>query len=414
LQAAGHEVSVVERETAAGGRMRSEAHGKFVIDRGAQFIASGYRTIHALAAEVGIADRIHSLARASNAILRDGELHPGDYDNLMAFARSRLVSWRTKLRLPRLLLEVWRHRRLLDAMDPSRSAALDGEPMPHYLRRVVGDEAFEYLLAPALSSTFDSDPEDLSGLFVQLTLSFVLRGFRLQSFAGGTGTLTHSLAQRLAVRSGWQVSSVEPSQNRITVTCRTASGEQGIEAERVVMAVPGSLVGGLCPSLGAEEVEFFSEVRYVRGIIVFLMTERAPNTLPYYGVAFPRREGLDLYGLAVDHHKAGVAPPGAGLLNTALTAGAARRVWDWSEQRIVDLVLDQLARTPIGRLMPSAAVVHRWDPMLPQFYPGYVRQLAAFQSRARRTANIEFAGDYLVGPYTEAAATSGVRAAAAL
>ena len=33
------------------------------------------------------------------------------------------------------------------------------------------------------------------------------------------------------------------------------------------------------------------------------MLERAPATLPWYGVAFPRREGVGLYGLAVDHHK---------------------------------------------------------------------------------------------------------------
>ena len=55
--------------------------------------------------------------------------------------------------------------------------------------------------------------------------------------------------------------------------------------------------------------------------------------------------------------------------------------------------------------------MHRWDPMLPQFRAGYTRPLAAFLDRTDRSPRISFAGDYLVGPYTEGACTSGLRAA---
>ena len=54
--------------------------------------------------------------------------------------------------------------------------------------------------------------------------------------------------------------------------------------------------------------------------------------------------------------------------------------------------------------------VHRWPELVPQFYPGYIRSLAAFQARGERSDRLFFAGDYLVGPYTEAALTSGLRA----
>jgi oxygen-dependent protoporphyrinogen oxidase len=411
LQQAGHQVQVLERAAVPGGRMRSERHGEFVIDRGAQFIASGYRNLHTVAAELGIADRVRPLARASNAILRDGRLEPGDYDTPLRFLRSHLLSWGAKLRLPCLLLEVRRHRRLLDPHHPERAAAIDVEDMPTYLRRVVGEEAFEYVLAPAFSSTFDSDPEDLSGAFALLTLRFLQSGFRLQSFAGGTGLLTQALAQRVPVQTGCEVIAIENALGGVTVCYRRNGDEQRAEADAAVVAVPGSLVSGISPHLTPSERDFFGGVRYVRGMIVFLMMDRAPATLPYYGVAFPRREGLDLYGLAVDHHKAGVAPAGSGLLNAALTATAAARMWSRPDGDIVDLVLDNLARTPIGRLVPSDAVVHRWDPMLPQFRVGYLRTLAAFLGRRDRSPRLAFAGDYLVGPYTEAAVTSGLRAA---
>jgi protoporphyrinogen oxidase len=196
------------------------------------------------------------------------------------------------------------------------------------------------------------------------------------------------------------------------VRYRLADGTlHSVVADAAVVAVPGSRVAALCTSLTSPERAFFERVRYVRGIIVFLLLDRAPTTLPYYGVAFPRSEGIGLYGLAVDHHKAGVAPPGAGLLNAALRAADAERLWHASDEEIGRFVLDELARTPVGRLVAHTVLVHRWDPMLPLFETGHVRRLAAFHARSERSPRLAFAGDALVGPYTEMAVTSGVRAA---
>jgi predicted NAD/FAD-dependent oxidoreductase len=52
--------------------------------------------------------------------------------------------------------------------------------------------------------------------------------------------------------------------------------------------------------------------------------------------------------------------------------------------------------------------------MLPQFRAGYLPRLRAFLARHDRSPRLAFAGDYLVGPYTEAALTSGLRAATTL
>lgn len=413
LAAAGWDVRVLEAEPVPGGRMRSErlraeGTGEFAVDRGAQFIASGYRNLHALAAEVGLADAVRPLAQTRNAMLRAGVLHPGDYDSPAAFLGSGLLSWRAKARLPALLLDVWRHRRILEPLRPERAAPLDEEDLRTYLERRIGTEAATWLVAPALSATFDSDPEHLSGAFGLLALRFVLGGFRLQALEGGLGRLPAALAERLDVRCGCAAERVETDAGGARV--RLASGEV-MRADAAVVAVPGSRVAELCPALEPAERAFFGSVRYVRGTIVHLALPRPPEALSCYGVAFPRPEGVGLYGLAVDHHKPGAAPPGAGLLNAALTADAAARLWHAPDARVVAFVLDELARTPVGPLQPVAWAVHRWDPMLPQFRAGYTRHLAAFLGRAARTPRLAFAGDYLVGPYTEAALTSGLRAA---
>lgn len=416
LRRAGHDVEVLERESEPGGRMRSERvrtpRGEFVIDRGAQFVASGYRNMRLVEAALGLAARRHPIEPATNAILRGGRLHAGDYDSLGALLRSGLLSWGAKLRLPRVLLELARHARRLDPYHPEHAAALDREDLAAWLRRVVGDEAAEYLFTPAFSSTFDSDPENLSGAFALLTMRFVLGGFRVEAFEGGTGALTRALADQVPVRTGCQVTAVETTDEGARITYRTRDGrEQRVLADAAVVALPGTLVSGVCHTLTPAEKSFFAQVRYVRGIVCYLMTDRAPATIPGYGVAFPRREGVGLYGLAVDHHKRGVAPAGAGLLNAALTAEAAARLWDAPDDAVVDHVLAALARTPIGRIDPIATAVHRWDPMLPQFHAGYLRHLAAFHARQERSPRLAFAGDYLLGPYTEMALTSGMRAA---
>jgi oxygen-dependent protoporphyrinogen oxidase len=411
LEQAGHDVELLEREAEPGGRMRSERRGDFVLDRGAQFIASGYRNLHALAAELGIADRIRELPVATNAILRQGRLHASDYDSPLAFLRSDLLSWRAKLGLGRVLLDLFRQRRRLDPLHPERAFAIDAEDLASWGRRRAGREALEYVLAPAFSATFDSDPEDLSGAFALLALRFVFGGFRLQAFEGGNGLLTRSLGERLRVRTGWEALAIETAPDGARVRYREGGHEGAVLADAAVLAVPGSLVPGLVPRLTPAERAFFERVRYVRGAIVHLLLEQPPRTLTHYGVAFPRLEGLELYGLAVDHHKPGAAPPGAGLLNAALTAEAAARTWDAPDAEVVELVLANLERTPIGRLAPADAVVHRWSPMLPQFGAGYTRALAAFLARSERSPRLVFAGDYLVGPYTEAACASGLRAA---
>lgn len=418
LARAGHDVTVYERESTPGGRMRSERvetpRGTFVVDRGAQFVASGYRNLHAVAETLDLGSRLQAVPRTRNAILRDGRLQPCDYGSLAAVARSRLLSTGAKLRLPRLLFEVARHRRRLDPYRPERAAALDREDLARGLTRLVGEEAAEYLLVPAFSSTFDADPEDHSLAFALLVTRFVLDGFRLQAFEGGIGLLTATLAARVPVRTDCEVTSVETSDEGARITLRAGGREERVVADATVVALPGSLVAGVVATLTAEEKSFFANVRYVRGMVCFLMTERAPATLPWYGVAFPRREDVGLYGLAVDHWKPGVAPAGAGLVNAALTAAAAEQLRNAPDEAVVAHVVESLARTPVGRLAPIASAVHRWDPMLPLYPAGHLQRLAAFHERRERSPRLAFAGDYLAGPYTEMALTSGMRAATEL
>jgi len=245
---------------------------------------------------------------------------------------------------------------------------------------------------PAFSSTFDADPEDLSSAFALLSARFVLSGFQLQAFDGGIGLLTQTLAEQVPVRTGCEVTAIETNADGARLTIRSAD-----TAGRAAPATARTACSPM-PWWSRCRARWFRRgrvahargkvvlraVRYVRGMVCFLMTERAPETLPWYGVAFPRREDVGLYGLAVDHHKPRVAPAGAGLLNAALTATAAERLRDAPDAAVVAHVIEALAHTPVGRLDPIATAVHRWDPCSRSSTPAICRN----SLRSSRAASV--------------------------
>ena len=188
LRRAGHDVEVLEGAAEPGGRMRTEACGEFRLERGAQLLGGGHRSLHAVAGTLGLGPRLRPVAGAAQAVLRDGRLHRLDAGAPWQLLASGLLSGPARRRLLRLPLALWRHRRRLDPSRPEMALALDGEDLATALRRTVGDEAFERLLGPLFSSSFDCEPEELSHAAGLLALRLLGSGAGLASFEGAMGS----------------------------------------------------------------------------------------------------------------------------------------------------------------------------------------------------------------------------------
>ena len=410
LQKRGFAVEVLEREAVAGGRMRSERHGGFVVDRGAQFIASSYRNMRGLVDELGLKPKVRRLATGRGATLRDGKFVSSSYAGYKAIWRARDLSLGSKVRLPRIINDLRRSRGMLDFYHIENAAPIDDESAHDWALRRFGREVLDYVIEPPFASTFTVLPEQLSRAFVLATIHYMFfSAFRLHAFEGGNGLLTQTLASRLNVRSSVEVTSIAQTSEGATV--RLASGE-ALAADAVIVATPGNHVARLCGTLSEEERRFFEGVRYARSIIAFVMTSTPEADPGVYGVGIGRREGVRLYGMAMENPKEGAVPEGKTMFNCAFAEDYAAELFDKPDSVVIDALHAELAKLPLKGLDKTEAhAIHRWPELVPQFYAGYIRSLAAFKERRERSDRVFFAGDYLVGPYTEAALTSGLRAA---
>ena len=409
LQKRGFDVTVLEREQTIGGRMRSERHGDFVVDRGAQFIASSYTNMRALTDELGLKSSVRRLKTGRGATLRNGKFVSGNYAGFKAIMRARDLSWGSRLRLPRIIWELRRNRALLDFYAIEKAAPLDDASAHDWALSRFGREVLDYLIEPPFASTFTVLPENLSRAFVLATIDYMFRGFRLSAFHGGNGLLTQTLASRLRVRTSTQVEHVEQSTDGAHVRL---SGGEVLEADAVIVATTGNRVARLCGSLTGEERAFFEGVRYASSIICFVMTSDMEADPGIYGLGIGRSEGVQLYGMAMENPKEGAVPEGKTMFNCALSEAYAATLMGKSDSEIAEAALAELRKLPLRGLDKTEnVVVHRWPELVPQFYHGYIRSLASFKVRKDRSDRVFFAGDYLVGPYTEAALTSGLRAA---
>jgi protoporphyrinogen/coproporphyrinogen III oxidase len=395
LARAGHEVEVLERAGAPGGRMRSVRRGDFLLDLGTPCFAQSDSALRIAADALGLADAIRPFARGRDAWMRGGTLRPLGRESASAIAGAAGA-----LRLARA-----RRRPLERRVDPSRLHSQERARVAVEIAREAEAAALSWLPAPP------GAPPELLRALVALRQGW--SGAELTCFEGGNGALASALAARVLVRTECQVRRVET----FTGGARVAFVEQGVartlDADAVVVAVPGSRVAALCPKLTPEERGFFESVRYAPALVVFLAFARVPSAALRSVLVAPEEE-LELSALVLEHLRPGAAPHGAGLVRALLSSAASLRMHRASDASIADLAVENLAYGRFGAPRPCDYAVQRHPDAWPQFDSEGVRRLARFLQRFERSPRLAFAGDYLMAPSADAALASGLRAAAEL
>lgn len=261
LSSAGHRVSLFEAAPELGGLARSFLLGDARVERYYHFLCADDTGYFRLLEEIGAAERLRWRPTRMGFFHR-GRLHPwasiGDllaFDGMSLPARlrygaglfycSRLTSWR---RLDSIAAEPW-------------------------LRRLLGDEAFDITWAPLLDLKFDDHASRISAAWVWHRVRRVARSRRTPLsrerfgfLAGGTEVLVEALERELRgrgvdLRPATPIERIMIEHGRV-VGLRTAGGEFQ-EYDLVVAAVPLPHFVRMAPDLPEDYRRRLAEIDFL-------------------------------------------------------------------------------------------------------------------------------------------------------
>ncbi|MCC2546789.1 protoporphyrinogen oxidase [Hymenobacter sp. BT175] len=295
LQKAGLSYDLFDASADAGGNIRSEQAGSYLLETGPNSLQLSPE-LEELIADLRMTDQIEDTAAVSKNryVLRGGQYRklPGSPPALLA---SGFFSLKTKLHLLREL------RRPAGPVN-------EQETLGNFFRRRFDQEIVDYALNPFISGIYAGDPDQLlvhktfpSLPRLEQTYGSVLKGLaksgggagrrRIISVKGGLQQLPRTLAARLTGYHGNQA---------VTGLVRQPDGRYSVQApaaeeqlyDNVVLALPAYLAGQLLETLFPAEAAALSAVYYPPMTAIFTAYRRADVAHPLdgFGALHPKVE----------------------------------------------------------------------------------------------------------------------------
>ncbi len=382
-------VVVLECEARAGGIIRTERIGEFVIDAGPDALLVQKAAAVALCNELGLGDRLVPTKLPRTAfILRNETLHSLPGASVLGFPtrlrplfRSTLFSFPAKLRMA---AEPFVPRR------PKRLASTD-ESIADFVRRRFGPEAVTYIAEPLLAGIHAGDVERLSmrALFPRLVEAeaksgSVIRAFRregsplsadgaFRSFPNGLGELVDGLLRAVpkeSVRLGSKVATIEEG-GGFTVHIQ---GKPSIHARSVILAIPAFAAADLLRPLDSDLSTACALIRYLStATVVFAFPRDAiRHNLKGTGFVVPRAEGISITaGAWISSKWRQRAPEGQALIRAFLGGARDPNVLAKTDQELTNAALNDLTKILGIRGLPTLTRVYRWNRSSPQQEVGH-------------------------------------------
>lgn len=411
LTLAGMQVTVLEKNQYAGGRVHTDVIGGLDIDTGAQFMASFYSHTYRLISELGLQGNIIPI-KGGGAMSRHDHLYkvwPAGLNLLF----TNLISLRSKLLLLKTaypLLRYWKH---LDNHAIYKAFPLDTQTVADYAHHTLDDEVLNYFLEPAFSAIFYWTPDQVSKamFFVLLKTSF---GMKLFTLRHGLGQLPEALARGLSVRFNAEATKVIPNGTGYTIHALIEGKEELLTADGVVCATPAVTIPLLLTDLNAKQGAFFRAINYSATVGAAIGLDRRIPSGPY-SVLCPRLEMESLAGMTI---QSGIDPKHSksdrDRISLFSSGQAGRELLQKDDKFIYDKLTADFPKVGLSYDLAGHQLffkVYRWKEALPEFDLGHFKRLRAFANGEIESGNLVFAGDYIGGPFIEGAVISGIEAA---
>jgi oxygen-dependent protoporphyrinogen oxidase len=411
LTEAGRSVRVFEAADRVGGRMASRHHDGYVIDEGAEQIATrGYDSTWELLRAMGAAQDAVVPVGGRIAIWRDGRAH-ANFGHPAGFITGSGMSWQGRLAWLRFTGALLARGNRFD-QDHPEATPLGDATIAAYARRYHRD-LYDYLLQPLAGGLFGWQAEHSAiGPMAALLRAVGGAGARWVAYRGGMDTLARALAERLDVVTGTSVVAVKPGDAAVRLDL--ADGTTA-SARRVVLAVPAPVALALHTALPDDERPYLAASTYCPMLKVVCLLDRplpSPTRRPSYALEVSAADDQVFAGAILDHIKAADrVPRGCGLVSLFASPYSSRALLERSDDEIVATLRRRGERYLPGLAAATqATLVVRWPHGLPEATPAALRLRRAFLDRPVR--RVEYAGDWvMLRPNSEAAVHSGHLAA---
>ena len=378
LKRRGVEPVVYESSSRAGGR--SDAGVPYLLGR------EPFQNTFRLIDELGLSSAVVPISPYAGQAYR-GKIYRHRVASATGLLRFKGLNLADKALLPRMAYLLARHSSALDFHHPERGLSLDDETVASFIKRELSQNILNQVAGPLISTLFFYGSEETSRLLYLLlakhmynTEMSTIRGLA-ERLSRGTNIVYQRAGAINADRDGYLI--------------------DGTRFSNVVLAVNGDAVlkiPGLADLLSEEDRGFFNDCRYERVVSVGVRTAR-PVDGTCYGVSIPKVEKMRASTISfIDYIDPSRVSSGEGFL--VVSGGGSVS----AEELLADL-------QKLYDVEETAVTKHEWPSGMPKFPPGRYRQIAAFKERSRRHG-LFFCGDYLMGPFIEAAVTTGLNAAA--
>ncbi len=420
LRKKGVEVTALEKEKTAGGRILGAWKNGFALDLGAQFVFRDSPAVAELSRDLGMEGELCGyLFKAAN--LKGGKFYTGviDSDPRVLWRHRRLLMNSQGftpagfLQMARFMPAFLRRRRDYHLLAPERTLDLDGESAADFALRHGGKEVLEGLVQPVVTNLTLGEPEEVAAGYAMTLLWNILHG--VFTFRRGLGTLAARLAEehrdrlrpgaaaRRIVLEGGKVKGVE-------------TDEGFMDADAVVCATTATTALELMPDLPASLRGPLRKVRYSACCHVILALQRRIFPDGWYGVGFPRREGsfMNLCDNAVKSPY--YAPEGCSLIHCFTYGRHSHELLATEDEEVIKRVMGEIRlHFPAMPERPIFAEVRRWREAVCLSPPGMLGAVLGMRSKVPvEVKGLYLAGEYMYMPSVEAALRSGLDAAEAV
>ncbi len=393
LKKLGLDLVVFEKDDQIGGNIKTVSQEGYTFELGPQTVLADEEVL-SFFREVGVDPIVASPSSKNRYIYKKGKLIPLPMSPL-AFLFSPLLSLSGKFKV---LREPW-----------APAPVKEEESIAEFVRRRLGQEFLDYIVAPFVSGVYAGDPEKLSvkhatRRIYELEREFgsLIRGAikkkalgprgKLISFEGGLFRLVEKLSEKVEIRKENVVLRIRKKDERFILDTR----EGKVEARVVVISSPAYTSSYLLKDLSWSASLEFDKIDYVP-LVVVNVGVKSGYVPEGFGMLVPRREGKRILGVIFSSKLfPGRAPEGKDLLTVYLGGATDRDVIDLPEEEILDTVEREL-KDIFSIPGFDFAHVKKWKRAIPQYTIRYQKYLDLAKEMEEIHRGLFLTGNYLSG-----------------